>query len=224
MSLPPFIENLPPELTLLGIFAFTMIYSFSMPITEEIALVLVGILAHARGFPFPIVFLCSYPGIFGSDLVYYGVARKFGFRILSSKFLRRFINPRRILASETYFRRRGPRIAFFCRFIVGIRAPVMIAAGFLRMPFRVYAFWDGLSAVFATTIWLTAGYFFGNALQNGMSSIMLVISILTPICLVLGTLFINHKIACEERRLVAQMDPEELDRQLLATDEAKIVG
>jgi membrane protein DedA with SNARE-associated domain len=65
MSLPPFIENLPPELTLLGILAFTLIYSFSMPITEEIALVLVGILAHARGFPFPLVFLFSYPASSG---------------------------------------------------------------------------------------------------------------------------------------------------------------
>ncbi|NLK60484.1 MAG: hypothetical protein GX290_05445, partial [Treponema sp.] len=48
MEMPEFLQTMPDEFLLLGFFVFLLIYSFSLPITEEIALVLVGLMAHAR--------------------------------------------------------------------------------------------------------------------------------------------------------------------------------
>mgnify|MGYP000846010078 CR=1 FL=1 len=199
MDLPLFLQNMPSEYLFGGIFIFLLIYSFSLPITEEIALVLVGILSHARDFPFPLVFAASIPGIYGSDLLYFFVARKFGLKLLSSRLFRRLFKPGKILASERCFRRHGPRITFFCRFFVGIRAPVMIAAGFLKMKFRRFALYDGLASIIATVFWLCAGYFFGNMLEKGLNSLVFIFSIVGPVFVVSGAFFFTRQISREER-------------------------
>jgi membrane protein DedA with SNARE-associated domain len=164
-------------------FLFLLLYSFTMPITEEIALILVGIFAARLEMPLVLTLLVAYPGIFGSDIGYYWLARRFGCSLLRSRFLGRFINARKVAASEMYFKKRGPRIAFFCRFIVGIRAPAMIAAGMLRMPFKYFVLYDGLAAVGATAIWLSLGYFWGDIINAGMSTLATVLAMLAPLAL-----------------------------------------
>lgn len=197
---------MPTEYLIGGIFVFLIIYSFSIPITEEIALVLVGIIAHARGLNFWLVYIASYPGIYGSDLVYYFLARQFGFRLLSSRFGRKFIKPKKVLASERYFQRKGPHISFFSRFFVGIRAPVMIAAGLLRMKFFVYAMYDGLAAIVATFFWLTAGFFFGQMLEKGLNSLCLVFSVAAPLFMICGAILFKHLIGKEERVIAEEQN------------------
>ena len=211
MEMPEFLQTMPDEFLLLGFFVFLLIYSFSLPITEEIALVLVGLMAHARNSNFLLVLLVAYPGIFGSDIVYYVVAKYFGFRLLSSKLFMRLVKPKKIYASERYFKRRGPRIAFFCRFVMGIRAPVMIAAGLLRMPLRIFARYDGLSALISTVLWLSAGYYFGSLIERGLHALLALFSVLTPLLMVTGVLLIRHRISCEERRINAQEALEQPD-------------
>lgn len=95
MELPAFLQTMPDEFLIVGFFVFLLIYSFSLPITEEIALILVGLMAHARNCSFGIIFLAAFPGIFGSDIVYYTVAKYFGFRLLSSKILENSLNQRK---------------------------------------------------------------------------------------------------------------------------------
>lgn len=206
MTLPAFLANMQTEYLIGGIFVFLIIYSFSIPITEEIALVLVGIIAHARGLNFWIVYIASYPGIYGSDLVYYFLARQFGFRLLSSRFGRKFIKPKKVLASERYFQRKGPHISFFSRFFVGIRAPVMIAAGLLRMKFIVYAMYDGLAAVVATFFWLTAGFCFGQMLEKGLNSLCFVFSVAAPLFMIGGAILFKHLIEREERVIAEEQN------------------
>ncbi|HHU37324.1 MAG TPA: DedA family protein [Treponema sp.] len=209
MELPAFLYTLPDEIIVFGFFFFLLIYSFSLPITEEVALLLVGLLAQARGCNFLVIVLVSYPGIFGSDIVYYVVAKYFGFRLLSSKFFSKLIKPKKVLASEMYFKRRGPRIAFFCRFLVGIRAPIMIAAGILRMPFKTFALYDGLAAVISTFFWLFAGYYFGSLLEQGLHTLVFIFSVITPLLLIAGFFIINHKISREEKLIDQQTSKEE---------------
>ena len=206
MELPSFLLSLSAETVLLGFLAFTLIYSFSLPITEEVALILVGIVAHGRDMAFLPVVLACYPGIFGSDIVYYAVSYHFGFRLLSLPFFRKLFKPKKILASERYFKRRGPKISFFCRFILGIRAPCMIAAGFLRMPLRIFAFYDGLAAAISTVLWLFVGYFFGSLLQQGLHTVVFVMSIVGPLFFIGGAWVITRKIAREERAMTNYSD------------------
>lgn len=201
MELPSFLYTLPDEIVVFGFFFFLLIYSFSLPITEEVALVLVGVLAHARGCNFLFTVLIAYPGIFGSDIFYYVIAKYFGCRLLSSKIFSKLIKPKKVHASEMYFKRRGPRMSFFCRFLVGIRAPIMIAAGILRMPFKTFAFYDGLSAIISTFFWLFAGYYFGTLLEQGLHTLVFIFSIITPLLLITGFILINHKISREEKRI-----------------------
>lgn len=181
MTLPGFLEAILASHALLAFFLFTLLYSFSLPICEEIALILVGMLAHKSGVSPWLAALVSYPGIFGSDVGYYWLARHFGGGLLRSRFFSRFVKPRKVLASELYFKHRGPRIAFFCRFLVGLRASGMIAAGILRMPFRLFALYDGLAASLSTVAWIGLGYFWGDMLASGLPVMGKVAAIATPI-------------------------------------------
>lgn len=181
MTLPGFIEAILASHALLAFFLFTLLYSFSLPICEEIALILVGMLAHRAGISPWLAALASYPGIFGSDVGYYWLARHFGGGLLRSRFFSKVVKPQKVLASELYFKHRGPRIAFFCRFLVGLRASGMIAAGILRMPFRLFAFYDGLAATISTAAWLGLGYFWGDMLSSGLPFIGKVAAVATPI-------------------------------------------
>lgn len=181
MTLPGFLEAILASHALLAFFLFTLLYSFSLPICEEIALIIVGMLAHKAGVSPWLAALASYPGIFGSDLGYYWLARHFGGGLLRSRFFSKIVKPQKVLASELYFRHRGPRIAFFCRFLVGLRASGMIAAGILRMPFRLFALYDGLAATISTAAWLGLGYFWGDMLASGLPVMGKVAAIATPI-------------------------------------------
>lgn len=84
----------------------------------------------------------------------------------------------------------------------------MIAAGLLRMPFRVFMRYDGLSAVLSTLMWLGAGYYFGSLIERGLHTMVLVISILTPVLMISGVLLIGHKISREEDRIEAESENE----------------
>jgi len=181
MIVPGFLESILSSHALLAFFLFTLLYSFSLPICEEIALIIVGMLAHKAGVSPVLAALVAYPGIFGSDVGYYWLARRFGGGLLRSRFFSRIVSKRKVFASELYFKHRGPRIAFFCRFVVGLRASAMIAAGMLHMPFRLFALYDGLAATLSTVFWLGLGFFWGDMLASGLSIFGKVAAIATPI-------------------------------------------
>ncbi|MBU0928585.1 MAG: DedA family protein [Spirochaetes bacterium] len=217
MVLPQFFQAILLEHALPAFFLFLLFYSFSLPICEEVALVIVGMIAQGIDQPLWLVMLVAYPGIFGSDVGYYWLARRFGGGLLRSRLVGKLVNRRKVMASELYFKNRGPRIAFFCRFLVGIRAPAMIAAGILRMPFRLFALYDGLAAVVSTCVWLSLGYFWGDVLGSDVSALGTAFAVVAPIALVVAMTLAYRKVRktysrmCEaETEAGAYAEPESL--------------
>lgn len=213
MNIPGFIEVILSTHALLAFFIFTLVYSFTLPICEEIALILVGILVHTTGVPLWLTFLAVYPGIYISDFVYYWLARFFGGRLLRSRFFSKFINPKKLQASEIYFKRFGPRITFFCRFIVGIRAPAMVTAGMMRMKFRLFAFYDGLAAIVSTVFWVLVGFLWGDMLGSSLSNFGKIASIVSPIAVVV-------MIALMYLHIKKNIEADELESKLSTDTEA----
>ena len=185
MILPAFLQPLFAVHALPAFFIFLLIYSFAMPISEEIALVFVGVLAHRMGIPLLPVLLAAFPGILLSDLGYYWIARRFGGRLLRSRLFSRLINPKKIAAVESFFSRKGHRITFFCRLFVGLRAPMMIAAGILRMPFLSFLLYDSMAAALSTVLWLIVGYIGRGFILDRLADMGTFFAVLAPIAIII---------------------------------------
>jgi len=189
----PFVERY----SLLSVFLFLLLFSFVLPITEEIALALSGVFIRSVGESFVLAWLLGAAALTMADLVYFSLARYFGPRLLRFQFVQRLIKPERLAQGERYFVRRGPRIIFACRFVVGLRMPGIIGAGFLRMRLRTFLFYDGLASLIESPVWLAVGWALGAQFDKETTFLNRVIAILTPIAVVVGAYLIYRSVRAD---------------------------
>lgn len=221
-EIPAWLQFLFPEYALPVIFGFSLIYSFTVPLSEEIVLMLIGVLAKTYGLPFWEVAAASYPGLVASDFIYYGLARYFGVKLLRTRLGKFLIKPEKVLASELFFACKGNRIVFFCRFLVGIRLPAIIASGIFRMPFRVFSFYNSLAAAFATAGWLGLGYFWGHSLGSDMNIVARTFALLSPLFVLIALLFLLRKLRSDQKCIERQIPGAGADETVVERVEERI--
>jgi membrane protein DedA with SNARE-associated domain len=100
-------------------------------------------------------------GVVVGDSVLYGAGRLFGPRLLHSKFVtRRILPPEKRAKIEENFRTRGVMILLGARFTPGIRTPVFIMSGVLRLPFSQFLLADALYAIPGVNVLFWLSYLF----------------------------------------------------------------
>src|SRR5262245_11688572 len=112
------------------------------PIPEELPVVLAGAwAAHPdvvarfgtlRSLMLPFCIL----GVVISDGLLYGIGRKFGTRILDLKFFKKIVPPAKRTEIEENFHKHGIKVLLFARFLPGIRSPIFIMAGVMKLPLK----------------------------------------------------------------------------------------
>ncbi len=137
-----------------------------MPIPEELPIVGAG--AWTAGAPeqydgyrwlmLPICFL----GVVVSDFSLYFVGRKFGRRILKTRIFARLLPPKKQLEIEENFHKHGIKVLLFARFLPGIRSPVFIMAGVMKLPMRRFIVADAIYAIPGVCLLFYLGYHFRN--------------------------------------------------------------
>ena len=70
------------------------------------------------------------------------------------------------LAFEQAIQKHGFKIMFLARFMVGIRGPVYLAAGVVRMPFRKFLLYDLVCATLVVTTFFGLSYFYGREITE----------------------------------------------------------
>ncbi|HET7838813.1 MAG TPA: DedA family protein [Rectinemataceae bacterium] len=190
--------------TYLAFFVFLLVFGFTLPISEEIALALVGVAARSQDLILPECLVPALPALLLADLLYYTIARLIGPRLLRMKLFIRFMKPERVCEGERYFQRRGQRIVFFCRFVIGLRAPAILSAGFLRMPLKRFIAFDGLALLIATPIWLAFGYALGAQLDSQVGTLGKIIAFVGPLAIVAGTVLVYRSVKADRARAEAE--------------------
>lgn len=100
-------------------------------------------------------------GVVLGDSVLYGAGRLFGPRLMQSKFVtRRILPPEKREKIEENFRTRGVMILLGARFTPGIRTPVFMMSGVLKLPFSRFLVADGLYAIPGVNILFWLSYWF----------------------------------------------------------------
>jgi len=160
-----------------GLWSVIIASGFGLPMPEEIPVVTGGVLvgesdtavadAAAKGQPLPshIPWWLMLPGtilavVVGDSVLYFG-GRWFGPRLLRSGWFQRKILPPDALAKiEDQFHKRGVMILLAARLTPGVRMPVFLAAGMLRMSLSRFLLADGLYAIPGVSLLFWLGYLF----------------------------------------------------------------
>lgn len=151
----------------LAIIVVLILTGSGLPIPEEVPIITAGILsANGKLDPW-LAFACCLFGAIVGDSVMYWIGFHFGRGVLREHpRWARWVTPQREAQIETMFRRHGLKVFFVARFLVGLRSPVYLTAGIMRVPFRRFFLIDLIcaTAVVGTFFWLA--YLFGRHITH----------------------------------------------------------
>ena len=133
----------------LGVFLVLLAAGFGVPIPEELPVLTAGVMVgHAPDkFHWYIMLPVVIAGVVLGDSALYGMGRIFGRRLLDLGFIRRRFPKDKQEKIEKNFAERGIWVLLGTRMLPGIRAPVFIVAGVLKVPLTRFILADALYAI-----------------------------------------------------------------------------
>jgi len=143
-----------------------LLCGLGLPIPEDISLISAGYLAHLGKVELHSVFLVCFVAVLGGDTLAFTVGRKFGTKILASKFGHRYFNPRRQRRVRAYFRSYGSKVIFIARFLPGLRFSIFLSAGMLHVRPYVFIVYDALAALLSVPFLVYCAYYFGDRIDH----------------------------------------------------------
>lgn len=99
--------------------------------------------------------------VFG-DAVNYSIGRGWGRRILGGRRCSRFIRPEHISQTEAFFARHGGKTVLLARFCPFVRTFAPFVAGISHMDRRRFTLYNVSGAAAWVSLFVVAGYLFGN--------------------------------------------------------------
>lgn len=146
----------------LGVFVALLAAGFGFPIPEELPVITAGIMVGHEDttLRWYYMLLVVMAGVVFGDGVLYGIGRTWGRRLLDLPFVRRnFVPHEKQEQIEKNFAERGIWVLLGARLLPGIRAPVFIMAGMLRVPFGRFLLADAIYAIPLVNIIFWLAYF-----------------------------------------------------------------
>jgi membrane protein DedA with SNARE-associated domain len=153
-----------------GVFGALVAAGFGAPIPEEIPIATGGVLvgrdwSDPHGLKWWIMLPLCILGVVLCDSILYAAGRKWGRWLIRMQWVqRRLLSPERFQTIEKNFHDYGIRILLIARLLPGIRTPVFLSAGIVRLPFRKFILADvlyaipGVNLVFWLAYWLTDAF------------------------------------------------------------------
>jgi membrane protein DedA with SNARE-associated domain len=150
-----------------------LLFFFATFVSEDAACLAAGALTARGEVSFEFGVAACFSGIIAGDVLLYGIGRIFGSRLLSFRFVNRFVSPRAVARGSRWLEKRGASAVFISRFITGLRLPTYLAAGFLKTDFKKFILYFVLAAAIWTpllvgSVSLSGGLFGGSVLAAGL--------------------------------------------------------
>ncbi len=151
----------------LGIVLFLVLTGCGLPIPEEVPIILAGVFSSQEQLVWQWAFAACLFGALVGDCVMYAIGYHFGHGLLAShpKF-GKFVGAQREEYFEQAILRHGFKVMLLARFMIGIRGPVYLAAGVVRMPFRRFLLWDLVCATLVVGTFFSLSYYYGGEIFN----------------------------------------------------------
>ena len=172
----------------LAIVLILALSGMGLPLPEEVPVVAAGILSsEAVGQLNPFLgFAACVVGAISGDCLMYWMGRLLGHRLLKRHSRFAFIlDEDRQVQTEKLIRKHGLQVFLLARFLVGVRSPIYLAAGILRVSFRRFLIVDALCATIVVAAFFWSSHFFGAWISSLIhDSQLLVTSIVAIVALV----------------------------------------
>lgn len=148
-----------------GILVILLACGLGLPIPEDITLFAAGILVHTGHISLFGAIVVGFIGVLSGDIFLFFIGRKFGRQVFKWPYFRRIFTPERIEKAEKRLEKRRRMICFTARFMPGLRAPVFLTSGVLKVPFHIFIVMDGLAAAISVPVWIILAYKLGGELE-----------------------------------------------------------
>jgi len=133
-----------------GIFLALLASGCGFPLPEELPVIMAGIIVGHDGttLKWYVMLPVVIAGVVIGDGFLYGMGRFWGERLLNIRWVQRtLVPPDKRAEIEKNFHDRGVMVLLFARLLPGIRTPIFVMAGVLRVPFGRFVLADGLYAI-----------------------------------------------------------------------------
>jgi membrane protein DedA with SNARE-associated domain len=150
-------------------------------------------------------------GILVSDLLLYSIGRHFGSHLIEHRWLARFLTPEKLTRIQRNFHRYGTKILLFVRWIPGIRSPLFLTAGTMRLPVLRFVVADAIAAAAGHTLLFFLSYLFTDSFRELYELVEKDVKRLRPLLVILPILAVGiYLLVHFLRKPVPTGDPEEL--------------
>ena len=168
----------------LGIFLFMVLTGAGLPVPEEVAIVAAGVLSsHGEIDPW-LAFTALLAGGLAGDCVMYWIGHHFGRAVIREhRWWAHYVTPEREARIEILLYRHGLKMLFVARFLVGLRSPVYLAAGILRLPFRKFLLFDLLCATAVIGTFFGLSYFFVRWITDWLRNAEILLTVLAIVAI-----------------------------------------
>jgi membrane protein DedA with SNARE-associated domain len=147
----------------IGTVVFLMLTGCGLPIPEEVGIVFAGVQSAAGNLNPWLAFGCCIFGCLAGDSLNYAIGYFLGYGwIRRHKWFSKWFHVEREKQMEHLIARHGLKVFFAARFLVGVRGPMYLAAGIIKVPFRRFLAVDAVCATVVVALFFTLSYFFGQ--------------------------------------------------------------
>lgn len=139
------------------------------PMPEELPVVIGGALVSHKdlGLVWWIMLPVCIVAVVIGDAMLYGAGRLWGTRLLEFSWIKKHVlPPERLKKIEDNFDKHGIKILLFARLTPGIRAPIFVTAGLVRLSLVRFIIADALYAVPGVALLFSLGYWFTEGIVN----------------------------------------------------------
>ncbi|MBN1910042.1 MAG: DedA family protein [Pirellulales bacterium] len=169
----------------LAIIIVLILTGAGLPVPEEVPIVAAGLLsAHGKLDPWLAMGACLF-GALAGDVVMYWIGRHFGRAVLRERhWWARLVSPEREAQVEQMLQNHGLKVFFLARFLVGLRSPVYLSAGILRVPFRRFFLIDLFCATAVIGTFFGLSYYYGATITHWIRRAEVVLTIVVVLTII----------------------------------------
>ena len=151
------------HISYVGIIVILVLTGSGLPVPEEVPIIAAGVASSVGTLHVGWAYLSCIVGALLGDSVLYAIGYHFG-RSLVTRHPRfaHLLHAEYEAKIEELIRRHGLKVFFVARFMVGIRAPVYLTAGVLRMSYRRFVLIDAFCATSVISLFFGLSYAYGD--------------------------------------------------------------
>jgi membrane protein DedA with SNARE-associated domain len=151
-----------------GVFFALFFAGWLIPLPEEPLLIAAGYLSYDQRLNVWLMIACAMTGLLCGDLMIFSIGRRHGDWVFRRRIFRWLLPAERLDRARRLFAEHGSKMAFFGRFIAGIRLVVFFTAGNLGVPVATFIVYDFLAAMLTIPISVYAGHYFGSDIADAL--------------------------------------------------------